>query len=690
MSKKPNKNKKQKKAVAVNASKIDANIGSKSAYASSSAHSSNYASSSSYDENSYSGGKYPLEDSPREQSGFKKYVSAVVITLVLMAMVAWVALDIIFGKDDFVAKVDGKVITREQFYRAIDVKKRRSSERQIKNKTEFEASVLRSMIMDILVDRQMNADKFIVTDADVSAIVRSEGMFSDGGVFNRNAFNEYLLQAGITEDDFIKSRKRIIYLEATDPAFQVESYGSPEIVDVLLASRNQERVFDLFVIDPVKNNPAKPTQEQLDEVYDDNVMKFQYPSVKTIKYIDSDAVHVKQNISNDEIMSFYKSIVGDGESRNVYLLAFNSQEDADRAMNFLKKSPKNKKSFESAASAFGYKDAQVLFPNVHKQDLSESISDAIFNAKRGKILPVMQSGDKFVISMVESVNSGDDKIDDNVKNIIKQKISSSRRCEEVAKLRGEVRDKIIAAESLDEIAASVNSKVLTANVKEGVFNNAVDSIVMNDLFGNGDASEEYSNDEEIINISENIQACRFVAYYVSGGKAGGIHTKDEVVDELTKMWKAAVVKDATLDKANNVAEKLKKMSSRIVEFEDSIALSDGAKLYRDKSVIRMNQMKNVSDTVDVNLVSDLFMANVNEVVGPFANSNGTYSVAVLRQVKQKNTTADKKADLETFEGASEDLIQQRNEDFIALKNQYLYGKYKVDVSEDYQYLFKKD
>ncbi|MBN9343619.1 MAG: hypothetical protein BGO76_08105 [Caedibacter sp. 38-128] len=219
---------------------------------------------------------------------FRAFLGILAITFGFL----WYGNDLILGSRGggmTVASVGGTKITLQQFSRSLNLELARV-ETSLKQKLlpeqqkQFYPLILERLVNDTLLNKETQRLGVTVTDDFLRRIVTEDKNFHDEkGVFDRQRFNIFLSQTGLTEVNFFNEiRQEILRNELMEAVFGgIKAPAS--LVQRIYAFVEQKRLISIATIESAKIKlDHEPTQEEVKGFYDKNSTLFTAPEYRDI------------------------------------------------------------------------------------------------------------------------------------------------------------------------------------------------------------------------------------------------------------------------------------------------------------------------------------------------------------------------------------------------------------------------
>ncbi len=237
---------------------------------------------------------------------FRAFLGILAITFGFL----WYGNDLILGSRGggmTVASVGGTKITFQQFSRALNIEINRI-EVNLKQKLPLEHQkqlyplVLERLVNDTLLNKEVERLGLTVTDNFLRRLVTEDKNFqNEKKVFDRQKFEMFLAQAGLTENNFFNQiRQEILRNELIEALFG-GVIAPASLVQRVHAFVGQKRVLSIATIESSKLKlDQEPRQEEVKEFYNKNKPLFTAPEYRDVSLLLLEESHVLPLIQLDE------------------------------------------------------------------------------------------------------------------------------------------------------------------------------------------------------------------------------------------------------------------------------------------------------------------------------------------------------------------------------------------------------
>lgn len=435
-------------------------------------------------------------------------------------------------------------------------------------KAEISAELAKIKLDDLLLENTMKKFKVDVTDSLVSQIIQISPQFLNNGQFDREMYKWYMNKNNLTEKDLVAEIKRNIGRKILVET-QVEGFKVPEVLQSqmqkVLGQRRTFKYIKLAAADAKIDR--KPSQEELDQYYEDFNEEFRVPEKRdiTILSLPLETIEKSINVSDDEINTYYKEHIEEyeqPEKRHVLQLAFEDEESAKKAEAELAA-----KDFMAVAAENGQSAEDTDFGDVAKSDLSDELADVVFSLAKGQVSQPEKINGSWQILKVTEIEPANIMPREQADAQIKKTIQEERAYDGSYELMTSIEDKLGAGATLQEIADSFGiALAIVENLTEdGSFDGALIGKKLTED-GSSDAVNvdiaELVKNKDVIDaafsynageVSQTIEGDDgLIVVEVEKIHESHIQPENEVTAKITKLWQESEKVSITQELVDNI------------------------------------------------------------------------------------------------------------------------------------------
>lgn len=420
-------------------------------------------------------------------------------------------------------------------------------------KAEISAELAKIKLDDLLLENTMKKFKVDVTDSLVSQIIQISPQFLNNGQFDREMYKWYMNKNNLTEKDLVAEIKRNIGRKILIET-QVEGFKVPEVLQSqmqkVLGQRRTFKYIKLAAADAKIDR--KPSQEELDQYYEDFNEEFRVPEKRDVKVLSLplETIEKSINVSDDEINTYYKEHIEEyeqPEKRHVLQLAFEDEESAEKAEAELAA-----KDFMAVASENGQSAEDTDFGDVAKSDLSDELADVVFSLAKGQTSKPENINGGWQILKVTDIIPASSTPRAQANAQIKKTIQEERAYDGSYELMTSIEDKLGAGVSLADIAKEYNIELVDVkNLAEDGSSDNKDKQLAEVLKNKDviDAAFSYNAGE----VSQTIEGDDgLIVVEVEKVHESHIQPENEVTAKITKLWQESEKVSITQELVDNI------------------------------------------------------------------------------------------------------------------------------------------
>ena len=425
---------------------------------------------------------------------FKKRIGKVLLLLIVVSFILSSIGGIIFFSNKYnLIVVNGDKISYRKFANFLTREREIAYSNNANNidyilSKDFTMETLEKMKNVELLKSYINDNNLLFDKNTTINKIISDEKFRTNGNFDSVKYNEFLKNAGIVEDEYIKSMQEFYANTFIFNMFNMNNNFSEDTIKYIIDKNNKYKIVDLYTVDKkdLKIDKVEVSDEEMKEYYNKNIKEFTHEEERKVDFIKIDLAKVEKEISDKEIEDYYnnnKNLYNLPETFDVYHIESTEKSDLEKIV-------KNKKDLlSSVKKVLNREESDILIKNIPIEALSYIFGSDIKDLKVGKFSKIIESNGFFmaiylkaknepkIITLEEAKddiiktlqrNSSEENMKanyDNIQNLLAQKNSF----EEIANI---LKSKI---ETLDYIKYSDTVKELKAN-KDKIF-----SITKNDF-----------------------------------------------------------------------------------------------------------------------------------------------------------------------------------------------------------------
>ena len=397
--------------------------------------------------------------------GAQTWVAKLLFGILVMSFALWGISGVFrnYGRGS-IAKIGGTEIPAEDFQRAFQNEIEKFSRDANKRITADQA---RAMGLDRRVLKQLIGGAAIEAHAQSLGLALSDKTLVDDiandpdfkgadGKFSKQGFDALLRQNGLSEQGFLKIRRKDELRKQLIGAFVAGQATPKPLVDIMHAYTGEKRALQWLTIDADKAvTVAEPDESKLKELYEAGKTKFMTPEYRKFAalLLTVDGLKKQVVVKDEEIASAYeatKETYDKPEQRRIQQIAFKDKAAAEAAKKAL---TDGSKSFGEVAKDAGAKDTDVDLGLIAKKGLiDQKIADVAFSLAKDAVSDVIEGRFATVLVRVTQIEAGVNRTLADVSDQVRDKLAAEKAKSELQKKRDEADDLRNAGKTLKDVA----------------------------------------------------------------------------------------------------------------------------------------------------------------------------------------------------------------------------------------------
>ncbi|MCG8446806.1 MAG: SurA N-terminal domain-containing protein [Hyphomicrobiales bacterium] len=398
----------------------------------------------------------------RRQTG--SWITKAFLLLLVLSFAVWGVSDMVIGgHGNAVASVGRSQISQEEF-RFRYQQELQTVSQQVGQPLSFEEgrtfgvdrALLSRMIGERTLDEAARRQGFVLSDEAIAELILNDPVFRDaGGGFSRARFNQFLFQAGLSEDGYMELQREQSGRVQLTAGF-IEGLNLPTtLTDAANRFQNEERTANFFVLDDTHVNvPGTPDPAALAAYFEDNSRRFRAPEYRRVALIELDpqAVREAMEITEDDIVAHYereKERFRSDERRRVFQIVFDSQEEAEAARAAIQ----TDQSLADVAETRGLAAGDYDLGTVTRDDIFDpAVAEATFLLGTGEISQPIEGQFGTVLVQVESIEPAGVATLEDVRDRVRSELMEDLSGDTILTLYDSVEDDRASGMTFREIA----------------------------------------------------------------------------------------------------------------------------------------------------------------------------------------------------------------------------------------------
>jgi peptidyl-prolyl cis-trans isomerase D len=496
------------------------------------------------------------------------------------------------------------------------------------------------------------------------------------GTDKKTVLNQILASQGFTENEFVGAINNEVSARLLSAAIQNGYLGASEkLADDLYLYQNEERSIEYINFPHAKFDLKKePLENDLKTLYEALKEKYASEETRTIRVglINQDSIKSSIEISDEKVRKAYDDDIASyqvPEQRVLEQAVAKTQDDAEKIHTLVK----DGSSLKAAASKVT-KDSKTFIDAqpFQKDGMLEQIKTPVFEAKKGDLLPPIESQLGWHVIKITDIKTPETKSFESVKDQIKKDMLDLELGDLKLDLIGRLEDMVAAGNSLDEISKDIQMDI--SEFKDISSKGAMESRKHPlDVFGD-DASVVTQTAFELFegDISQVIEFKdgRMALVSLTGIKPKSYKPYDDVKAELKARW------SDEQKRMDNRKYLLELLTTSGVESRSLKDIAASAKL-KVKSLERLTRKSpEKADPITPSSLNQIFETQPKDMIAV----DTTDGVAIVSVTASKLPDI-KKADKKALEEIKLTNIKNAQQEAMGLYLENLSKNYKVSINK---------
>lgn len=396
----------------------------------------------------------------------KSWVAKALIFILAASFGVWGIADVFTGyRAGALATVGNEEVTVEQFNQAFNnALQRMSQSGQTLSPEEarllgIDRQVLHNLIQQAAITNQAKSLQLAVGDELIAKETQENPAFQDAsGKFNPEAFRRRLQANDMNEAMYLayerENRLRSAIADTADGEFP----SSKTLVEAFHRHRNEQRDARYFVVKAAESDVKPPTDAETKAHYEANPAAYSAPEYRVAAIVKAEPEDVASriNLDEDELHEAYEKYKGDyftPEKRTILQMTFPNVEEAAKAKGRISAG----EDFMAIATERGLKEADVTFADKSKAEFFDPVvAEAAFKLTEGAVSDPLKGSLATSLIKVVKVLPEHQKMFDEAKDELTQRLRIERAREEIDSIYGAVEDGRGAQTKFEDIAKAEN------------------------------------------------------------------------------------------------------------------------------------------------------------------------------------------------------------------------------------------
>lgn len=329
-------------------------------------------------------------------------------------------------------------------------------------KSQIATALLKTKVDEAILENTMRKYNIDFTENLIREIIFLMPQFQSEGKFDYDTYKWYLNNSGKTEQELIRDIKHNVAHKVLLDS-QVAYINVPKIqLEQMAKVIGQRRTFKYVKIENAKANITRiPTSDELDQYYDDLSEELMIPEKRdlSVMYIPEEKLTEQIEIPQEEIDAYYKDHIEEfqqPEKRLVSQLIFDDKNKADDAHQLLMTGA----DFTTVAELNGQNTDEISLGFVSSNDVSDELSEVIFNLDNGQISEPKEIAENWQILQVSEIKPASQTPRSVADAQIKEELRQDKSYDNNYEIVSVIEDKIGSGISLADLATAYNTSLL--------------------------------------------------------------------------------------------------------------------------------------------------------------------------------------------------------------------------------------
>jgi peptidyl-prolyl cis-trans isomerase D len=216
---------------------------------------------------------------------------------------------------DYIADVNGTLITRDQFQMVLDRERERLRMRfqgqmpsGLEDKLNLKQAVAQGLVNQTLLLQEAERLGLIVTDQDLINDIKYHPMFQRDGVFDEGIYRQYITNLKMTPTQYEQARKKELLEQQVVDLLTDAAKTNPDEVKTFWRFQTDKLYLSMLLVKADVQKPTAPLDSKAVEAYfKENQSKYEMPHMVTVQYVSfswRDAAK-ELSVTDDEARSYY-------------------------------------------------------------------------------------------------------------------------------------------------------------------------------------------------------------------------------------------------------------------------------------------------------------------------------------------------------------------------------------------------
>jgi peptidyl-prolyl cis-trans isomerase D len=327
--------------------------------------------------------------------------------------------------------------------------------------------MLGEMISETTLDVKMNQLGLNIDNETLIAHIHANPAFrGPTGSFDPNRFYDLLRSAGLSEERYVDSERRLILRQQFARAVGGDA-AAPEVMrDAVRRFETEQRTIEYVELDRASAGPVPdPTPAEIEAYFAEHKASFRAPEYRKLAIIalTPETLAGAIKISDEEVRKAYeerRDRFATPERREVEQIVFPNSAEAEAAAQRLAGGAK----FEEIAADRGLKQGDIALGMVARSEiLDPAVAEAVFALKAGDVSKPVTGRFGTVIARVNKIEAGKEPAYADVADSLRKELAVTRARNELLDQHDRIEDERAAGARLAEVANKLGLKLVTVD-----------------------------------------------------------------------------------------------------------------------------------------------------------------------------------------------------------------------------------
>ncbi|MGH6838303.1 MAG: SurA N-terminal domain-containing protein [Methylocella sp.] len=560
------------------------------------------------------------------QGWFGRVVMAILMGLIILSFAIWGIGDIFrgFGANSL-AQVGGVEIGADTYRNAYQNELQTMQRAEHRNITNEEAhqyglddQVLSRLVNEAALDDQVRGLGLAISDEDIKKAIMNDDNFKGmTGKFDRQAFDAFLRDEGLTEKSYVRQQRSVRLHRQIVDALTGGVQLPKALLEAIFRFQMETRSVDYILFPSASAGPLPaPSEGELKGYFETNQQLYVMPEFRGLVVLPLTPASIAKpdDVSDADARNRYEEVknerFGAPEKREVEQILFASEAEAMEARAKLDAG----KTFADLLGEKNLSPKDASLGTVARTGLvDKNVADAVFSLKEGEVSAPVKAQFGTVILRVGKIAASTVKPYSDVAAELKREIGLKRAQSEITRLHDAIEDQRTSGKSLTEAARSVGLEPRVIGAIDATGNDPQGVPVKDLVDGAALLKGAFASDIGVDNDTLRVQGGGYQWFEVAKIDKARDKTFDESKAYVEKAWREATAGKLLSAKT---AELVKKLDAG--ENMAAIAAAEGNLTVKHASDVR----RSGSSGLAPNVVAQIFNVPVHRAGSAVSEDGG--------------------------------------------------------------------